>query len=235
MNCEGSEIFDRLSEEYHIDSKDFVAFDVWISSKDPFKVLVATILSQNTTDKSTYKSFKTLEEKVGVEVKKIADADYNLISESIRFSGLNNSKAKKLKEIAQILLKEYHGDLWNILNESPETSRKILISLPGVGDKTADVVLLTCKGYEAFPVDTHIRRIAVRLGIAKERETYTVISNRLMTLFHGKDFLKAHHLLITHGRKTCKANKPLCQICPINYCCEFYKRKDNQGRNQQAA
>lgn len=232
MECEGREIFDKLSQEYHIDSKDFVAFDVWISSKDPFKVLVATVLSQNTTDRSTYRSFKTLEEKVGVEVERIAKADPELISESIRFSGLNNSKAKRLKEIAQIILAEYHGDLWTILNQPSDIARKTLTSLPGVGEKTADVVLLTCKGYDAFPVDTHIRRIAIRLGVSKERETYIEISNRLMSLFRGKDFLKAHHLLITHGRRTCKANKPLCSNCPINYCCEFYKRKDNQGRSQ---
>jgi endonuclease-3 len=231
MLCKGEEVFKKLSKSYNIEPHEFVAYDVWLSSRDPFKVLIATVLSQNTTDKSTYKSFKTLDEKVGVKVTALAEADVGLIAECIRYSGLNNSKARRLKEISNIILNLYEGNIWNIIDKPPKEAKELLKSLPGVGDKTADVVLLTCKGYEEFPVDTHIKRISLRLNIASKGDSYSDISGKLISVFRDTDLLKAHHLLITHGRRTCKANKPLCHTCPINYCCEFYRGKNREGGN----
>ncbi|MCY0849240.1 endonuclease III domain-containing protein [Sulfuracidifex metallicus] len=227
-NCSGAEIFNKLNSYYSdIKPQEFVAYDVWLKTHDPFKVLVATILSQNTTDRSTYKSYVTLEKRVGISAESLSIADSQVVSECIRFSGLNKSKASRLIEISRILISTYNGNLWCILNKPLDEAKKILMSLPGVGCKTADVVLLTCRNYLTFPVDTHIRRIAARLGVSKEKDPYEEVSSKLKLFFKGCDFLRAHHLLITHGRRICKANKPLCSMCPINYCCEFYKRRSN--------
>lgn len=218
--CSGDYIVEKLASQYTIDPKDFVAYDVWLKTGDCFKVLIATLLSQNSTDKGTYKAFEELERRVGVTPKKLAAVDEREIGEAIRYIGIYNVKAKRIKEISNIILEKYSGSLEHVLNLQKEEARKTLLALPGVGEKTADVVLLTCKGYEYFPVDTHIKRISERLGI--KGSTYQEISKGLMGLFQPKDYLRAHHLLIAHGRNTCKARKPLCERCVISECCRYY-------------
>ncbi|AEE93460.1 DNA-(apurinic or apyrimidinic site) lyase [Acidianus hospitalis W1] len=222
MKCTGKEIIERLRKTYKRDPKEYVAYDVWINFKDPFKVLIATLLSQNSTDKGTYKAFYTLEEKIGVTPDNLIKSSLEDIASCIRNIGIYRIKAERIKELAKIIKEKYNGDLNKILDKEPKEAREELLSLPGIGEKTADVVLLTCKGYPYFPVDTHIKRISQRLGIASG--SYEQISASLMRLFDPKDYLEAHHLLIAHGRNVCKAKNPLCEKCILNDCCEYYSR-----------
>lgn len=222
MKCSGDYILQKLNNDYIIDPKDYVAYDVWLKYKDCFKVLIATLLSQNSTDKGTYKAFYNLESKIGVDPNKLSEAYIEDIGEAIKSIGIYKIKSKRIHEISLIIKEKYKGNLDPILSLPPDEARKELITLPGIGEKTADVVLLTCKGYPFFPVDTHIKRIAKRLGI--EGNTYDKISCALKHIFKKEDYLKAHHLLIAHGRNTCKAVKPLCSRCSISDCCEYFQR-----------
>ncbi|ARM75731.1 endonuclease III domain-containing protein [Acidianus manzaensis] len=222
MKCTGKEILERLKKVYKEKPEDYVAYDVWLKFKDPFRVLIATLLSQNSTDKGTYKAFYNLENTVGVIPEKLANARIEDISKAIHNIGIYFIKSKRIKEISKIIVEKYGGNLNNIIDKPVDEARKELTSLPGIGEKTADVVLLTCKNYPLFPVDTHIKRISGRLGIAKGN--YASISSELMKLFDKNDYLLAHHLLIAHGRQTCKAKNPSCNSCVLNDCCEYYDR-----------
>lgn len=223
MKCTGEDILNKLKSTYTIDSKEYVAYDVWIKFKDPFRVLIATLLSQNSTDKGTYKAFYTLENKIRVTPQNLINATVSEIADCIKNIGIYNIKAQRIKEISKIVLEKYGGKLDEILNKPLKEAREELLSLTGVGEKTADVVLLTCKSYPTFPVDTHIKRVATRLGIVKSSK-YSSISNELMKLFQPKDYLVAHQLLIAHGRKACKAKNPLCESCVLKECCKYYDR-----------
>jgi endonuclease-3 len=216
--CDLEEMIDRLRNKYMIQIEDFLAPLVWERSRDAFKVLVATLLTQNSTDKSAMVAFENLEKEIGISPDKLANASIEEIAKAIRPAGLHNNKAKNIREISKIIHESFHDLLEDILNQSPDKAREILVSMPGIGTKTADVVLLICKGYRTFPVDTHIFRISRRLGI--EGRNYSEISS--VWVRHVKDPLNAHLLLITHGRKTCKAVKPKCQECVLIDCCQYY-------------
>ncbi|AWR97088.1 endonuclease III [Acidianus sulfidivorans JP7] len=222
MKCTGEEIIERLKKRYNENPEDYVAYDVWLKFRDPFRVLIATLLSQNSTDKGTYKAFYNLENKIGVTAEKLANSNIKDIAEAIRNIGIYNIKANRIKELSKIIIEKYGGNINSIIDKPIEEARKELMSLPGIGEKTADVVLLTCKNYPVFPVDTHIKRISNRLGIGKGN--YSQISTKLMSLFNRNEYLLAHHLLIAHGRETCKAKNPLCNSCVLNDCCDYYAR-----------
>ncbi|TRM79108.1 endonuclease III [Sulfolobus sp. B5] len=223
MTCKADFVYYKLEREYTIKPEEYIAYYVWLKYKDCFKVLVSTILSQKSTDKSALKAYMNLETNIGVNVINLAESPLNSIEESIKVSGLYKSKAKRIKEISSILLNQYKGDI-NIILASPN-AREVLLSFNGIGEKTADVVLLTCKGERVFPVDTHISRVTKRLGLVSISSKYREISQALMNYFSNYDFLKLHHLLIAHGRTVCKAKKPLCQICVIKECCEYYSNR----------
>ncbi|MCY0883845.1 MAG: endonuclease III, partial [Acidianus infernus] len=172
------------------------------------------------------------QEKIGVTPDNLIKANLEDIASCIRNIGIYRIKAERIKELAKIIKEKYNGDLNKILDKDPQEAREELLSLPGVGEKTADVVLLTCKGYPYFPVDTHIKRISQRLGIASG--SYEQISASLMKLFDPKDYLEAHHLLIAHGRNVCKAKNPLCEKCVLNDCCEYYARINKNKPNNNS-
>ncbi|MEM0374164.1 MAG: endonuclease III [Sulfolobaceae archaeon] len=226
MKCDGKIIISRLKEVYEINQEDFASLKVYNTTKDPFKLLIATILSQNTTDKSAIKAYYNLELNIGVTPKNLAEADIEKIRNLIKIVGLSNNKARNIKELSNIILNKYN-DLNKILSLDPNEARRKLTELPGVGEKTADVVLLTTKGYEFFPVDTHIRRISIRLGLASDKDSYSEISRKLKEFFK-ENLLEAHLLLIVHGRKTCKSKSPLCNTCVIRDCCKFGSSRTSQ-------
>lgn len=220
MRCEGREVIDRLKKAYTIKSEDFLAMEIWEKTRDPFKVLIATILTQNTTDKGAKRAYEELDKEVGITPERLGEADPEAIKRSIKKVGLYNNKTKILKEVSKIVSNEYGGDINKILNLDPSQARKILMDMPGVGKKTADVVLLTCKGYSVFPVDTHIFRVSKRLGITGGYDEISLFWRNVS----DDSNLMAHLLLITHGRTTCKAIKPKCDTCVLNGCCEYYAR-----------
>ena len=178
-----------------------------------FELLIATILSAQCTDvrvnKVTEKLFKKYNKPE--DFAKLSTAE---ISEEIKSCGLFKSKAQKIKETSVILCSNYGGEVPDNMEE--------LIKLPGVGRKTANVVLSNAFGVDAIAVDTHVFRVSNRIGLVKT-DTPEKTEFELMKVLPKKRWSKAHHLIIFHGRRICKARKPECNICPIVEYCDYYQ------------
>jgi endonuclease-3 len=216
----GSTVLRKLDETLRIEEKDFPS----LSSRSIFEMLVATILSQNTSDKNTARSLEKLREKIGVTPEKISKAKLSELKKAIKSSGLYNVKARVIKKLARIVIEKYGGKIESILEKPLEEARRELMSLPSVGPKTADVILLFAGDKPTFPIDTHVFRVSRRLGIIGEKDDYEEARRKLMEFFPPGSFLRAHLLLIEHGRRTCKARNPLCRKCVLAEYCQFVKR-----------
>ena len=180
---------------------------------------MTTILSQNTADRNTARAFEALSKRFEISPEALAKAELDQIEEAIKVSGLYKSKAKTIKQAATTILEKYHGTLKPMLSLPLDEARKTLMQFPGVGPKTADVVLLFSASQPTIPVDTHVNRVAKRLGFAPENGDYEVVRMSLQSLYEPSDYLAVHLLLIAHGRRYCKARKPLCAECPVNAEC----------------
>jgi endonuclease-3 len=192
----------------------------WITSdKDSFKTLITTIISQNTADRNTARAIENLSRNHPITPEALANAETNRIEESLKVAGLYRNKAKTIKKVSKIILEEFHGDFDSVLSLPLEDARETLMQLPGVGPKTADVVLLFCASKPTIPIDTHVNRVSKRLGLAPTDGDYEAIRKSLQALFSSNDYLAIHILLITLGRRYCKAGKPLCIECPVNKLC----------------
>jgi len=196
------------------------ALPAWTQQQpDPFETLVMTIVSQNTNDHNTAKDFEHLSKKFEITPEALAKAEIGQIEDTIKPAGLNKSKARAIKQAAFTVFERNYGTLQSILSLPHDAARKILMQFQGVGPKTADVVLLFSAGVPSIPVDTHVKRVAKRLGFTPSKGNYESIRKNLESLFDPNDFLSAHLFLIAHGRKTCKARHPLCSECPVNRYC----------------
>ena len=182
---------------------------------NPFELLVAVILSAQATDISVNKATDKLYP-VANTPEKILALGVNGLKSYIRTIGLFNSKSENIIKTCRILIDEHNSVV-------PQT-RDELERLPGVGRKTANVVLNTAFGEPTIAVDTHIFRVSNRTGIAKGK-TPLEVEKRLVGLTPDEFRKDAHHWLILHGRYVCKARKPLCGECPIIEWCE-YKQKE---------
>ena len=196
------------------------------SHRNPFETLVTTILSQNTNDRNTARAFEALSKRFEITPECLAKAGLPEIEGAIRPAGLYRSKAQAIKQAAVTILEKYHGTLNPILSLRLEDARKALMQFPGVGPKTADVVLLFSAKHQTIPVDTHVNRVAKRLGFAPPSGDYEVVRKNVEALFDPNDYLAVHVLLIAHGRKTCKARHPLCNECSVNMYCPTRGRWD---------
>ena len=186
---------------------------------DPFETLVITIISQNTADTNTEKAFEALSKQFEIAPETLAKAEISAIESCLHVAGLYKNKARVIKEVSKIVLEEFGGSLAPILILPLHEARSKLMELPGVGPKTADVVLLFAAHQPTIPVDTHVYRVSKRLGFAPADADYEAVRMSLQTLFEPKDYLAVHLLLIAHGRKTCKARRPLCRQCPVYAYC----------------
>jgi len=189
------------------------------SKKDPFETLVITIISQNTADRNTARAFENLSKQFEITPEVLANAEISRIEACLRVGGLYKSKAKTIQTASKIILEKFHGSLAPVLSLPLDEARKMLTELPGVGPKTADVVLLFSANQPTIPVDTHVNRVAKRLGLAPANGNYEAVRLSLQSLFQPKDYLAVHLLLIAHGRKYCKARRPHCIECPVNNYC----------------
>lgn len=211
-------ILSRLEREFVIHKGEFIAYDIYKRTKDPFKVFIATIISQNTLERNSYKAYNNLEEVVNVNPYTIYQAPIELIEKSIKPAGLWRSKARAIKVLAKIIVENYSGNIGNLFKDTDINKiRKHLSSIRGIGLKTVDVVLANM-GHNIIPLDTHVKRVAYRLGLTKAR-TYRRIQEDLHRRIDKRDRLKAHLLLILLGRKYCKSKKPLCEKCILNDIC----------------
>jgi endonuclease-3 len=181
----------------------------------PFELLVAVILSAQATDVGVNKATAKLYE-VASTPQAILDLGLAGLKSYIRTIGLFNSKAENIIKTCRILLDEHGGEV-------PRT-REELERLPGVGRKTANVILNTAFGEPTIAVDTHIFRVANRTGIAKGK-TPLEVEKRLVRLTPEEFKKDAHHWLILHGRYVCKARKPECWRCPIVEWCEDRRKE----------
>ena len=186
---------------------------------DPYQTLVVTIISQNTADTNTERAFESLSKRFEITPQALANAEVSEIEECIRVGGLYQSKAKTIQTASKIILEKFGGNLNPILSLPTEEARKTLMEMPGVGPKTADVVLLFSANKPTIPVDTHVNRVSKRLGLAPPNGGYETVRLSLQSLFQPQDYASVHLLLIAHGRKTCKARQPLCPTCPLNSSC----------------
>ncbi len=180
---------------------------------------MTTILSQNTADRNTARAFEALSKKFEISPEALAQANLHQIEEAIRVAGLYKNKAKAIKQAATIVLQKYNGNLQAILALPFEEARNTLLQFPGVGPKTADVVLLFSANQPTIPVDTHVNRVSKRLGFAPANADYEAVRDALQSIYNPRDYLSVHLLLIAHGRRYCKALHPLCNDCPINNYC----------------
>lgn len=183
--------------------------------KNPLELLVATILSAQCTDervnivtKNLFKKYKT--------AKDYADANQAEFEQEIRSTGFFKAKTRNIINCCKQLVEKHNGNVPNSMEE--------LRKLPGVGRKTANVVLAGAfRKIEGIVVDTHVKRLAVRLGFSKDNNPWK-IEQDMMQIIPKKDWIIISNLLIFHGRKICKARKPNCPDCKINDLCQFNEK-----------
>lgn len=181
-----------------------------------FELLVAVMLSAQTTDASVNKVTPNLFSKFNTP-ELLADATLEDVENSIRTLGLYKNKSKNLIEMSKMLVEKYNGIV--------PSNKEELLTLPGVGVKTASVVLIEGYKIPAFPVDTHVERISKRLGMAKKDDTAIDVMNKLMKKYPKDMWGKLHHQMIFFGRYTCIARKPKCNECLLKEKCPEYSKK----------
>lgn len=180
-----------------------------------YELLIATVLSAQTTDKRVNEVTKILFNKYD-NLFKLRDANIDDIKEIIKPIGMVNKKSIFIKEIASFLLDNSNGVVLN--------DEKFLTSIPGVGRKTSNVVRSNLFDYPAIAVDTHVTRVSKRLNIAKEKDDVLTIEKKLMKYFPKEKWSRLHHQLVLFGRYYCKAISPECINCKLSNIC-VYKNK----------
>ena len=196
----------------------------WVPSRSSdFETLIVTVISQNTADRNTARAFENLSKKFPITSEALSKAPLSEIEEALKVAGLYRNKARTIKKLAKIIMEKFGGSL-NFIHKLPfEEARKVLLELPGIGPKTADVLLLFRAKKPTIPIDTHIKRVSKRLGFAPKDADYEEIREKLQALYSPKDYFDVHILLIMLGRKYCRARKPNCKGCPINNLCPKYR------------
>jgi endonuclease-3 len=187
----------------------------------PVDELILTVLSQNTNDRNRDVAWARLRDRFPSWAA-VRDAPVPEIEDAIRPGGLAPTKAVRIKQILEAL-----GDddlLW--LADAPlEEARAYLCELPGVGRKTAACVLLFALGRPEVPVDTHVYRVASRLGLLRPRASFDEAHDEMLRLVDPDDAYEVHVLLIRHGRRTCVARAPRCSECPLRRMCPEGRRR----------
>lgn len=200
-------IIDLLKKEY---PDDFSGSNV---SRHPFKVLIGTVLSHQTRDERTLMASRNLFSKFDTP-QKLANASINEIKKLIKKVGMYNTKAKRIKQISKILLERYDGKVPRDYGS--------LLSLPGVGRKTANIVFTYAYGKgDYIAVDTHVHKVSNRLGIVKTK-TPEKTEQELYKAIPKKEWKYINELFVQHGQTICKA-RPLCERCVISKYCDYYK------------
>ncbi|MEE8045783.1 MAG: endonuclease III [Dehalococcoidia bacterium] len=181
--------------------------------------LIFTVLTQNTSDLNAERAYDSLR-KLLPTWGQVIEAETEKVAEAIKHGGLSNQKSERNQKILVEILKRLgHFDLEFLADKPLEEAREWFTSLPGVGPKTAAVVMAFSLKMPAFPVDTHIHRVSKRLGLIAEKTTADQAHPIMEDLIPEDDRYDMHVLLITHGRQICKARIPQCARCPITKEC----------------
>lgn len=208
---------DNIKKVLDILSETYEGAKCGLEYKSPYELLVSTILSAQCTDervnivtKELYKEYNT--------PKKMVILNESELGDKIKSCGLYKNKSKNILVASRDILTKFYGKVPNTMEE--------LVSLPGVGRKTANVVLSNAFGVPAIAVDTHVFRVSNRIGIA-EGKNVDQVEKQLRENIPREMWSDAHHYIIWHGRKICKARKPECEKCPIAPYCQYYNGKQN--------
>ncbi|WP_349407539.1 endonuclease III [Pseudalkalibacillus sp. SCS-8] len=194
-----------------------------LNHSNPFELTIAVLLSAQCTDalvnKVTprlFEKYKTPEDYLAVPLEEL--------QEDIRSIGLFRNKAKNIRKLAEMVIHEYGGNI-------PD-NRDELVKLPGVGRKTANVIVSVAYGIPAIAVDTHVERVSKRLGICRWKDSVLEVEKTLMRKIPEEEWSETHHRLIFFGRYHCKAQNPQCTVCPLLYLCrEGQKRMKKVKEN----
>lgn len=191
---------------------------------NPFELTIAVLLSAQCTDETVnkvtadlFKKYKRPEDYLSVPVEEL--------QQDIRRIGLYRNKAVHIQKLCQLLLDKYDGQV--------PSEHSQLTELPGVGRKTANVVMSNAFGVPAIAVDTHVERVSKRLGAAKPEDSVLEVEKKLMKLVPREEWTLTHHRLIFFGRYHCKAQNPACPVCPLLDRCKEGKRRMKPVRNRK--
>jgi endonuclease-3 len=213
----------RVKEITKLLSKEIPDSRIALKFSNPLELLIATILSAQCTDvkvnqvtESLFKKYRT--------AKDYAEADRAQFEEGIRPTGFYRNKAKSLQNCCQELVTRFGGEVPKTLEE--------LVTLPGVGRKTANVILGNAFGIPGIVVDTHVHRVSQRIGLTKKDDPVKIEFD-LMEIVPKEEWTHFSNLLIWHGRRTCVARKPLCEQCPIRKWCDYGTKLLNTAKNRE--
>ncbi|HHX87430.1 MAG TPA: endonuclease III [Firmicutes bacterium] len=201
----------RAKEIFSLLEKNYPRARTRLNFNNPFQLLVACVLSAQTTDEQVNKVTGELFSKVEGP-RDMARLQPAQLEPYLKGCGLHRQKSRYLIKTCQIIMEEFEGEIPRRFED--------LVTLPGVGRKTANVIISTAFGVPALAVDTHVYRVSRRLGLAISR-TAAGVEQELRQKLPPEKWAGAHHRLIAHGRKVCAARNPKCQQCFLNYCCPF--------------
>ncbi len=203
----------------------------WRAHLPPVDELVSTILSQNTSDTNRDRAFFALKARFP-EWQQVMVAPVDEVREVIRPAGLANQKGPRIQNALRLIVEE-NGELsLDFLNElSVDEAKDWLIAIPGVGPKTASIVLLFAYGRPAFPVDTHVHRITKRLGLIDQRVNAEKAHDILANMGDPDSYYAMHLNLIRHGRQVCHARNPRCDDCFLQDHCDYYRNRIQEDKS----
>ena len=220
-------VYDRLLDAY--------GFPTWRPHLDPISEIVSTILSQNTTDINRDRAFDSLKKRYPTweEVRHAPQAE---IEEAIRTAGMARQRAPRIKNALDHIV-EARGELsLDFLKDMPiEEAKAWLTGIKGIGPKTAAIVLLFSLGIPAFPVDTHVHRVTLRLGLAPPRTTAPRVQVLMEEIVDEDLYYPFHINIIAHGRRVCKAQRPRCNDCFLTDLCQYYQETQTPGDETEPA
>lgn len=210
----------------------------WRSGTDPMDELISCILSQSTTDANRDRAFAALKAAYSTW-QEVVDAPTSELVDKLRPAGLANQKAPRIQKVLQRIYDERGAYNIDFLREIPiEEAKAWLTSFDGIGPKTAAIVLCFAFGLPAFPVDTHIHRVSMRIGFLPDKISADKAHPIMEALVPPEDYYRFHIYLIQHGRDTCTARHAFCERCPITQYCDYYtqfkqNKNDTNTRHQQ--
>jgi endonuclease III len=208
----------RVEEIIKILSKEIPDPKIALRFSSPFQLLIATILSAQCTDTRVNQVTADLFRKYR-SPKDYTEVDLAKLEEDIRPTGFYRNKAKSIQKCCQELVARFDGKVPNNLED--------LVTLPGVGRKTANVVLGNAYGIPGIAVDTHVQRVSQRIGLTKNNDPVKIEFD-LMAMVPKEEWTHFSNLLIWHGRRICVARKPLCEVCPIRTWCDYGSKISTQ-------
>jgi endonuclease III len=193
----------------------------------PIDELILTVLSQNTNDRNRDVAYARLRERFS-SWDEVRDADEDEVEEAIRPGGISRVKARRIQEILREIGDD---DLTRLADEPLDEARDELLALPGVGRKTAAIVLLFAFGRPDVPVDTHVYRVGTRLGLFRPKASFEEAHDEMLRLVgdDAEEAYEVHVSLIRHGRRTCHARNPRCRECPLLSLCPYGKARRRSG------